>query len=85
MFICPFVNKSKRIGLIYLFFYLELFLTPWIQRFFIQQLSVISVVAHLNLSFGFFCPSKTFQEVGVQSANISVERLRMQHYQEMSD
>lgn len=68
--------NQKEVGLI---FYLKLFLTPWIQRFFIQQLFVISVAAHLSLSFGFFCPSKTFQKVGIQSANVSIERLRMQH------
>lgn len=66
------------------FFHLELFFTAWIQRFFIQQLSVISVAAHFSLSFGFFCTSKAFQEVGIQSTNISIERLWRQQLKEMS-
>lgn len=56
-------------------FNLELFLTAWIQRFFIQQLSVVSVSAHLTLGLGFFRPSKALQQGGIQSAHVPMERL----------
>lgn len=41
--------------------HLDMFLAAGVQRFFVQQLSVISVSAQLALGFGFFCPGKALQ------------------------